>query len=59
VLNPLNYASPTYRSGKVLVSYHWDRSKGTLTVSDDGVGMAESSKDAKPGLGSIIVSSGN
>jgi two-component sensor histidine kinase len=55
VINALKHAFPNDRSGKILVGYQSIGSEWTLTVRDDGVGMAESSKDAKPGLGTSIV----
>ena len=55
VINALKHAFPDDRSGKIMVGYHSDGPEWTLTVGDDGVGMAESAKDAKPGLGTSIV----
>jgi len=55
VINALKHAFPDGRSGHIVVGY---RSRGpdwTLSVSDDGVGMATGTAPAKGGLGTSIV----
>lgn len=55
VINALKHAFPGDRAGKILVDYHAHDANWTLSVSDDGVGTAETLADAKPGLGTSIV----
>jgi two-component sensor histidine kinase len=55
VINALKHAFPTDSAGAIVVSYKSDPSDWTLTVRDNGVGMASGSLPAKPGLGTSIV----
>lgn len=55
VINALKHAFPGDRDGKILVDYHADGQEWTLSVSDDGIGTADSLSSAKPGLGTSIV----
>jgi len=55
VINALKHAFPGHRDGKIVVDYHADGKEWRLSVSDDGIGTAESLKEAKPGLGTSIV----
>jgi two-component system, sensor histidine kinase PdtaS len=55
VINSLKHAFPGERSGKILVDYHAHDSEWTLSISDNGLGTAESLAEAKPGLGTRIV----
>lgn len=55
VINALKHAFPEQRAGVIVIDY---RSKGrdwTLSVTDDGIGMATGSDAPKAGLGSGIV----
>lgn len=55
VINGLKHAFPNRRKGAIIVDYRARDSGWTLTVCDDGVGMAEDPEDSKPGLGTSIV----
>ena len=55
VINALTHAFPGDRRGRILVNYHGGGSSWTLSVSDDGIGMPDDPKNAKPGLGTSIV----
>lgn len=55
VINALKHAFPGHRSGKIVVKYGSRGPNWTLSVSDNGVGMPDSSEGAKPGLGTSIV----
>ncbi len=55
VINALKHAFPNGRSGKILVAYHATGPGRTLSVRDDGVGMANEHKAPKAGLGTSIV----
>jgi two-component sensor histidine kinase len=52
VINALKHAFPDARNGKIVVGYHAHGPKWTLSVTDNGVGMATV---AKAGLGTSIV----
>ena len=54
VINSLKHAFPDNRQGHVLVGYHAAGNAWTLTVTDDGIGMAGEA-DTTPGLGTSIV----
>jgi two-component sensor histidine kinase len=53
VINALKHAFPEQKHGKIMVGYHSDGPKWTLSVEDDGIGMPTDA--AKPGLGTGIV----
>ncbi len=55
VINALKYAFPDGRSGHVEVRYHRDGDDWTLSVGDDGVGIATAGPPPKSGLGTSIV----
>jgi two-component sensor histidine kinase len=55
VINALKHAFPNSRHGIIFVGYRKDDQGWTLSVQDDGVGMAEKAHPAKPGLGTSIV----
>lgn len=55
VINALKHAFPNSRHGKISVDFRSDGSKWTLSVVDDGIGMAEGAAKPKPGLGTGIV----
>jgi two-component sensor histidine kinase len=55
VINALKHAFPGDRSGHIVVGYTSERADWTLSVSDDGVGMARGFTPAKVGLGTSIV----
>ncbi|HEY5412564.1 MAG TPA: sensor histidine kinase [Caulobacteraceae bacterium] len=55
VINALKHAFPEDKGGAIVVGYKSDRSGWTLSVSDDGVGMAKGVTPAKAGLGTSIV----
>ncbi len=55
VINALKHAFPADGEGSIVVGYQSDRSDWTLSVSDDGAGMAKGPLPAKSGLGSSIV----
>ena len=55
VINALKHAFPNGRGGAIRVSYKSDQNDWTLSVTDDGVGMASGSVPAKAGLGTSIV----
>jgi two-component sensor histidine kinase len=55
VINALKHAFPGDRHGAITVNYQSHDLNWTLTVSDDGVGIAEESQSAKSGLGTSIV----
>ena len=55
VINALKHAFPGDRAGAIVVGYKSDRSDWRLSVSDDGVGMAEGFAALKAGLGTGIV----
>ncbi len=54
-INALKHAFPEGRSGEIKVEYRLKKGAGTLTVSDNGVGMSAGLKSSKPGLGTSIV----
>jgi two-component sensor histidine kinase len=55
VINALKHAFPRNRGGTILVDYHSQGPNWTLSVGDDGVGMAAEPTAAKAGLGTSIV----
>jgi two-component sensor histidine kinase len=55
VINALKHAFPGDRHGKIRVGYRSRGADWTLTVSDDGVGMAGGAAVATRGLGTSIV----
>ncbi|KHS46650.1 sensor histidine kinase [Novosphingobium subterraneum] len=56
VINSLKHAFPNHaKSGAIAVDYHAEGAAFTLTVSDDGVGIANSEEPIAPGLGTGIV----
>jgi two-component system, sensor histidine kinase PdtaS len=55
VINALKHAFPDGRGGTIRVSYHQRGEDWTLSVKDDGAGMARDRKEPKPGLGTGIV----
>ncbi|UXN66077.1 histidine kinase (plasmid) [Phyllobacterium sp. A18/5-2] len=55
VINALKHAFPRDRNGKIVVDYRSENSKWSMSVSDDGVGIAADPKFSKPGLGTGIV----
>ncbi len=55
VINALKHAFPEGQPGKIKVDYQSMAGDWTLSVEDNGVGMAPSPKDAKPGLGTSLV----
>ena len=57
VINALKHAFPGQRSGNIVVSFDVTDATWTLSVADDGVGRPENPQDAKPGLGTSIITS--
>ena len=55
VINALKHAFPEARNGKIIVGYRVESDGWTLSVTDDGVGMAADAPAAKAGLGTSIV----
>ena len=55
VINALKHAFPEQASGTIAVDYASDGEGWTLSVADDGIGMAEGDKAPKAGLGTSIV----
>ena len=55
VINALKHAFPDNRPGVVTVDYHALGTGWSLSVCDDGVGMAASDDPAKAGLGTAII----
>lgn len=55
VINALKHAFPDDRKGTIRVDYKTQASNWTLSVTDDGVGMAAKSGSARAGLGTSIV----
>jgi two-component sensor histidine kinase len=55
VINALKHAFPARRHGKIIVDYHSDGAKWSLSVGDDGIGMPKGPAASKPGLGTGIV----
>ena len=56
VINALKHAFPSHQRGEIVIDYHSQGPAWTLSVSDDGVGMAGgAAEDGKPGLGTSIV----
>ncbi|KQZ71519.1 histidine kinase [Sphingopyxis sp. Root214] len=55
VINALKHAFPGGRHGHVVVGYVAQGNDWTLSVSDDGVGMAEDAERSRAGLGTRIV----
>ncbi len=55
VINALKHAFPLERSGAITVAYSSDHADWSLSVSDNGVGMAKGAAPANPGLGTSIV----
>lgn len=53
VINAIKHAFPANRAGRIWVEYRCHGPNWTLSVTDDGVGIATGS--AKPGLGTSIV----
>ncbi|WP_395613367.1 sensor histidine kinase [Allosphingosinicella sp.] len=56
VINALKHAFPRHRHGKIMVDYRSDGTAWTLSVRDTGIGMPADPADARPGLGTGIVS---
>jgi two-component sensor histidine kinase len=54
-INALKHAFPGGRGGDIVVEYRIGSGVGTLSVSDNGVGMLVGMKGSKPGLGTSIV----
>jgi two-component system, sensor histidine kinase PdtaS len=54
VINALKHAFPRHQTGRILVEYRSDGGDWTLSVSDNGVGMAMT-QPIKAGLGTSIV----
>lgn len=55
VINALKHAFPDERTGTIMVDYRSSGSDWTLSVIDNGIGMAAGGDAPKPGLGSGIV----
>jgi two-component sensor histidine kinase len=55
VINALKHAFPERDRGLITVGYHVNHDGWTLSVTDDGVGMAANPAPAKAGLGTSIV----
>jgi len=55
VINSVKHAFPNFASGKIVVSYSSNGEDWTLSVSDDGIGMAKVAEDSKARLGTSIV----
>ena len=55
VINALKHAFPGQRRGKIVAGYEGDGPNWRLYVSDDGVGMHQTTGGARPGLGTSIV----
>ena len=55
VINALKHAFPGDRNGKIKVDYHSHGPNWTLSVTDNGVGMAAEPGTVKAGLGTSIV----
>ncbi|HEU0094960.1 MAG TPA: sensor histidine kinase [Rhizomicrobium sp.] len=55
VINALKHAFPENRAGLIVVDYHAQGPNWTLSVSDNGVGMARVAGGPQPGLGTSIV----
>jgi two-component system, sensor histidine kinase PdtaS len=55
VINALKHAFPEGCAGKIMVDYQSDSSNWTMSVRDDGVGMAADAKNTPAGLGSVLV----
>jgi two-component sensor histidine kinase len=53
VINSLKHAFPGHRAGKISVDYHSRGETWSLTVADDGVGMAPG--EPKNGLGTSLI----
>jgi len=54
VINALKHAFPGFRAGEIVVGYASHGPNWTLSVSDNGIGMADQ-MGAKPGLGTSII----
>ena len=54
VINALKHAFPE-RKGAIVVDYQSRKSRWTLSVADDGVGMNVAQAPPRPGLGAMIV----
>jgi len=55
VINALKHAFPGAREGKIVVGYESRGPNWSLSVRDDGVGMAADPGAARAGLGTSIV----
>jgi two-component sensor histidine kinase len=55
VINALKHAFPGDRSGKITVDYHSNGPNWTLSVTDNGVGIASDASASKAGLGTSII----
>jgi two-component sensor histidine kinase len=56
VINALKHAFPDHHiGGKIMVDYHADKRDWTLSVADNGVGMAAKPESAKSGLGTSLI----
>ena len=56
VINAIKHAFPDNQPGKIIVCYDAKESGWTLSVSDDGVGSAETKRAGeRPGLGTSII----
>src|SRR6202041_739089 len=55
VINALKHAFPDDRNGKITVDYRSNGPNWTLSVTDNGVGMAPGTISAKRGLGTNII----
>ena len=56
VINSLKHAFPDQAHGHIAVDYRSQGASWTLSVDDDGIGMPSHARDARPGLGTTIVS---
>ena len=55
VINALKHAFPDHRHGTVTVHYEFHGPNWTLSVADDGVGMAKDAAPTRAGMGASIV----
>ncbi len=55
VINALKHAFPSHQRGEIVIDYRSQGPAWTLSVNDDGVGMASGGEDGKSGLGTSIV----
>jgi two-component sensor histidine kinase len=55
VINALKHAFPGHARGKIVVDYRSDGADWSLSVNDDGIGMATGTRRVKAGLGTGII----